>query len=92
LLLATPLTRLAAALLGDPPVLVLDEPTGGLDPEGIAWMRGLLREFADHGRTVLVSSHVLSEVQQLIDQVVIVNNGPLVRRRAGTGRPAHGCR
>jgi ABC-2 type transport system ATP-binding protein len=71
---------LATALLGDPPVLVLDEPTGGLDPEGIAWMRGLLREFADHGRTVLVSSHVLSEVQQLVDQVVIISNGRLVRQ------------
>jgi ABC-2 type transport system ATP-binding protein len=71
---------LATALLGDPPVLVLDEPANGLDPEGIAWMRGLLREFADHGRTVLVSSHVLSEVQQLVDQVVIVNHGRLVRQ------------
>ncbi len=73
---------LATALLGDPPVLVLDEPANGLDPEGIAWMRGLLREFADHGRTVLVSSHVLSEVQQLVDRVVIVNNGRLVRQGA----------
>jgi len=71
---------LAAALLGDPPVLVLDEPANGLDPEGIAWMRGLLRELADQGRTVLVSSHVLSEVQQLVDQVVIVNHGRLVRQ------------
>jgi ABC-2 type transport system ATP-binding protein len=70
---------LAAALLGNPPVLVLDEPANGLDPEGIAWMRGLLRDLADHGRTVLVSSHVLSEVQQLVDQVVIVNRGRLVR-------------
>jgi ABC-2 type transport system ATP-binding protein len=71
---------LATALLGNPPVLVLDEPANGLDPEGIAWMRGLLREFADHGRTVLVSSHVLSEVQQLVDRVVIVNHGRLVRQ------------
>jgi ABC-2 type transport system ATP-binding protein len=71
---------LATALLGDPPVLVLDEPANGLDPEGIAWMRGLLREFADQGRTVLVSSHVLSEVQQLVDQVVIVNHGRLVHQ------------
>ncbi|MGH3326964.1 MAG: ABC transporter ATP-binding protein [Streptomycetales bacterium] len=69
---------LATALLGDPGVLVLDEPTGGLDPEGIAWMRRLLRGFAQQGRTVLVSSHVLSEVQQLIDHVVIVNRGRLV--------------
>ncbi len=71
---------LAAALLGDPPVLVLDEPANGLDPEGIAWMRRLLRDLADDGRTVLVSSHVLSEVQQLVDQVVIVNHGRLVRQ------------
>ena len=71
---------LATALLGDPPVLVLDEPANGLDPEGIAWMRGLLRELAEAGRTVLVSSHVLSEVQQLVDQVVIVNKGRLVRQ------------
>jgi len=69
---------LAAALLGDPAVLVLDEPANGLDPEGIAWLRGLLRELAGQGRTVLVSSHVLSEVQQLVDHVVIVNHGRLV--------------
>jgi ABC-2 type transport system ATP-binding protein len=71
---------LAAALLGDPPVLVLDEPANGLDPEGIAWMRRLLRAFADQGRTVLVSSHVLSEVQQLVDHVVIINRGRLVHQ------------
>ncbi|MGH3345309.1 MAG: ABC transporter ATP-binding protein [Carbonactinosporaceae bacterium] len=69
---------LATALLGDPGVLVLDEPTGGLDPEGIAWMRRLLRGFARQGRAVLVSSHVLSEVQQLVDHVVIINHGRLV--------------
>jgi ABC-2 type transport system ATP-binding protein len=69
---------LAAALLGDPPVLVLDEPANGLDPEGIAWLRGLLRRFAAQGRTVLVSSHVLTEMQQLVDQVVILNRGRLV--------------
>jgi ABC-2 type transport system ATP-binding protein len=71
---------LATALLGDPPVLVLDEPANGLDPEGIVWMRRLLREFADQGRTVLVSSHVLSEMQQLVDDVVIINKGRLVRQ------------
>jgi ABC-2 type transport system ATP-binding protein len=59
---------LATALLGDPRVLILDEPANGLDPEGIAWLRRLLRSLADEGRTVLVSSHVLSEVQQLVDQ------------------------
>jgi ABC-2 type transport system ATP-binding protein len=71
---------LATALLGDPRVLVLDEPANGLDPEGIAWMRRLLRQLAAEGRTVLVSSHVLSEVQQLVDHVVIINKGRLVRQ------------
>jgi ABC-2 type transport system ATP-binding protein len=71
---------LATALLGDPTVLVLDEPANGLDPEGIAWMRRLLRDLAAHGRTVLVSSHVLSEVQQLVDHVVIINKGQCVRQ------------
>lgn len=71
---------LGAALLGDPGVLVLDEPANGLDPEGIAWLRRLLREFASQGRTVLVSSHVLSEVRQLVDSVVIINGGRLVRQ------------
>jgi ABC-2 type transport system ATP-binding protein len=69
---------LATALVGDPPVLVFDEPANGLDPEGIAWLRGLLRRFAAQGRTVLVSSHVLTEMQQLVDHVVILNRGRLV--------------
>jgi ABC-2 type transport system ATP-binding protein len=73
---------LAQALLADPVVLVLDEPANGLDPEGIAWLRGFLRSLAAEGRTVLVSSHVLSEVQQTVDDVVIVARGRLVR--AGT--------
>jgi ABC-2 type transport system ATP-binding protein len=68
---------LAAALLGDPDVLVLDEPANGLDPEGIAWLRTFLRDFAAGGRTVLVSSHVLSEVAQTVDRVVIVSRGRL---------------
>src|SRR6266542_1416007 len=63
---------LATALLGDPEILVLDEPANGLDPEGIHWLRGFLRNFADQGRTVLVSSHVLAEVAQTVDQVVII--------------------
>src|SRR6266508_4367912 len=63
---------LATALLGDPEILVLDEPANGLDPEGIHWLRGFLRNFADQGRTVLVSSHVLAEVAQTVDQVVRV--------------------
>ncbi|MEY7973629.1 ABC transporter ATP-binding protein [Saccharomonospora xinjiangensis] len=66
---------LATALLGDPQVLVLDEPANGLDPEGIAWLRTFLRSYAAQGRTVLVSSHLLSEVEQTIDQVVIVSAG-----------------
>ena len=70
---------LAAALVGDPGILILDEPANGLDPEGIAWLRGLLRGLAREGRTVLVSSHVLSEVQQTVDDVVIISKGALVR-------------
>ena len=69
---------LAFALLGDPGVLVLDEPTNGLDPEGIKWMRGFLRDRAAEGRTVLISSHVLSEVQQSVDRVVIISKGTAV--------------
>jgi ABC-2 type transport system ATP-binding protein len=69
---------LANALLGDPRVLVLDEPVNGLDPEGIRWIRGFLREMAGEGRTVLVSSHLLSEVQQSVDDVVILTRGRLV--------------
>jgi ABC-2 type transport system ATP-binding protein len=72
---------IAAALLGDPPVLILDEPTNGLDPPGISWMRELLREQAASGRTVLVSSHVLAEVAQSVDDVVVVAEGEL--RAAG---------
>jgi ABC-2 type transport system ATP-binding protein len=71
---------LAAALLGDPPVLLLDEPANGLDPEGIAWLRGFLRFLAAEGRTILVSSHVLSEVQQTVDDVVIIARGRLIRQ------------
>jgi ABC-2 type transport system ATP-binding protein len=66
---------LATALLGDPQVLILDEPANGLDPEGIAWLRNFLRSYAANGRTVLISSHLLAEVEQTIDQVVIVSRG-----------------
>ena len=66
---------LAGALLGDPQVLLLDEPANGLDPAGIAWLRGLLRGLADDGRTVIVASHVLSENAQTADHVVIVSDG-----------------
>lgn len=70
---------LATTLLGDPQVLLLDEPANGLDPEGIVWLRQFLRYLADQGRTVLVSSHVLAEVQQTVDDVVIIARGRLVR-------------
>jgi ABC-2 type transport system ATP-binding protein len=70
---------LAAALLGDPQVVVLDEPANGLDPDGIRWLRGLLRHLADQGRTVLVSSHQLNEVEEVANRVVILNRGRLVR-------------
>jgi ABC-2 type transport system ATP-binding protein len=69
---------LAAALLGDPELLVLDEPANGLDPEGVRWLRDFLRDFATKGRTVLISSHVLAEVAQTVDQVLIINHGKLV--------------
>ena len=80
---------LAAALLGDPPVLVLDEPANGLDPQGIRWLRSFLRELAAQGRTVLVSSHVLPEVEQTADDVLVlarvrlVEQGRLADLRAG---------
>jgi ABC-2 type transport system ATP-binding protein len=70
---------LAAAMLGDPAVLVLDEPTNGLDPEGVRWLRGYVRQLAHDGRTVLVSSHALSEVEQTADHVLVISNGRLVR-------------
>ncbi len=69
---------LAAALLGEPEVLILDEPANGLDPEGVHWLRQFLRGYADGGRTVLVSSHLLAEVAQTVDQVVIIAAGRLV--------------
>ena len=69
---------IAAALLGDPPVLVLDEPGNGLDPQGIRWLRDLLRERAAAGSTVFVSSHLLTEVEHLADDVVVLNHGRLV--------------
>ena len=84
---------LAAALLGDPSTLLLDEPANGLDPEGVRWLRLLIRELAGEGRTVLVSSHQLAELAQTVDDVVIINRGRLVthepmsdllERRAGS--------
>ena len=82
---------LAAALLGDPRVLVLDEPANGLDPQGIRWLRDLLRSLAAEGRSVLVSSHVLAEVAQTVDDVVVISGGrsvaqaPLGQLLAGHG-------
>ncbi len=69
---------LAAALIGDPQVLILDEPVNGLDPQGIHWMRSLLRNFADAGGTVLLSSHLLSEVQIVADDLVIIGHGRII--------------
>jgi ABC-2 type transport system ATP-binding protein len=73
---------IAAAMLGDPRVLILDEPANGLDPEGIRWMRDLLRALAAEGRTVLVSSHLLSEMQLMAEDVVILAAGRLIRQGA----------
>ena len=72
---------LAAALLGDPGVLILDEPINGLDPGGIRWLRALLRSLAAEGRTVVLSSHLLAEVEQTVDEVIIVDRGRLVCQR-----------
>jgi ABC-2 type transport system ATP-binding protein len=69
---------IAQALVGRPEVLILDEPANGLDPEGIAWMRGLLRDFADRGGTVLLSSHLLHEVQATVDHLVVISRGAVV--------------
>ena len=71
---------LAATLLGNPRFLVLDEPANGLDPEGIRWLRGIFRHLAGEGRTVLVSSHLLNEVEEFADRVVILSRGRLVRQ------------
>ena len=86
---------LAAAMLGDPTVLVLDEPTNGLDPQGVRWLRGYLRQLADEGHTVLVSSHALSEVEQTADHVLLIAKGRLVRSSTLTALRAEagvGCR
>jgi ABC-2 type transport system ATP-binding protein len=71
---------LAATLLGDPRVLILDEPANGLDPEGISWLRGFLRSLAAEGRTILVSSHALAEIEQTADEVVIIAGGKSIRQ------------
>ena len=87
---------IAHALLGDPSVLILDEPANGLDPAGIRWMRGLLKGYADRGGTVLLSSHLLHEVEQIADEMILIGRGRIVAqgtreellgRRAGGVRP-----
>jgi ABC-2 type transport system ATP-binding protein len=85
----------AGALLGDPELLVLDEPANGLDPEGIRWLRDFLRTFVGEGKTVFISSHVLAEMQQLADEVVIIHQGKLVAHQSVdelTARAAGGTR
>ena len=69
---------IAHALLGDPEVLILDEPANGLDPAGIRWMRDLLRGYADRGGTVLLSSHLLHEIEVVADDLVVIGNGRIV--------------
>src|SRR5690606_6173771 len=69
---------IAHALLGDPQVLILDEPANGLDPAGIRWMRGLLRDFAERGGTVLLSSHLLHEIEMIADELVVIGRGKIV--------------
>jgi ABC-2 type transport system ATP-binding protein len=83
---------IASAMLGDPPVLLFDEPVNGLDPEGIQWVRSLMRQFADEGRTVFVSSHLMSEMEQTADHVLVIGRGHLVADMtmvAFTQRSAH---
>ena len=85
---------IAHALLGDPTVLILDEPANGLDPAGIRWMRGLLKGYADQGGTVLLSSHLLHEVEQIADEMILIGNGRIVARGTRTScsatRPVEG--
>jgi ABC-2 type transport system ATP-binding protein len=87
---------IATALLGDPAVLILDEPANGMDPEGIRWMRGLLQDFASRGGTVVLSSHLLGEVQATVDRLVVIGSGrivasgPLDELLAGSGTLVRG--
>ena len=83
---------IAAALLGDPPVLLFDEPVNGLDPEGVRWVRGLFRRLAAEGRTVLVSSHLMSEMENTADRLVVVGRGELIAEEAVTEFAARGSR
>lgn len=83
---------IAAALLGDPPVLLLDEPFNGLDPEGVRWVRGLLRRLAGQGRTVFVSSHLMSEMQNTADHLVVIGRGRLLADESLADFAARGTR
>ncbi|UPZ27277.1 ATP-binding cassette domain-containing protein [Streptomyces sp. LRE541] len=83
---------IATALLGDPPVLLFDEPLNGLDPEGVRWLRGLLRRWAGEGRTVLVSSHLMSEMENTADQLVVIGRGSLIAAESLAAFAARGTR
>jgi ABC-2 type transport system ATP-binding protein len=81
---------IAAALIGDPEVLILDEPANGLDPAGIRWMRGLLKMYADRGGTVLLSSHLLHEVEQIADDIIMIGRGKIVAEGTPQSLMQHG--
>jgi ABC-2 type transport system ATP-binding protein len=81
---------IAGALLGDPPVLLFDEPLNGLDPEGVKWVRGLFRELAAEGRTVFVSSHLMSEMEHTADELVVIGRGELIAAECLTDFAARG--
>ncbi|MBQ0988136.1 ATP-binding cassette domain-containing protein [Streptomyces sp. F63] len=83
---------IAAALLGDPPVLLFDEPLNGLDPEGVAWVRGLFRELAAEGRTVFVSSHLMSEMEHTADELIVIGRGKLIAAEGVRDFAARGTR
>ncbi|MEU5956466.1 ABC transporter ATP-binding protein [Streptomyces sp. NPDC047525] len=83
---------IATALLGDPPVLLFDEPLNGLDPEGVLWVRGLFRRLAAEGRTVFVSSHLMSEMENTADQLVVIGRGELIAAESVTAFAARGTR
>ncbi|MFF1511498.1 ATP-binding cassette domain-containing protein [Streptomyces sp. NPDC058326] len=83
---------IAAALLGDPPVLLFDEPVNGLDPEGVLWARGLFRRLADEGRTVFVSSHLMSEMEHTADDLVVIGQGRLIAAESLSEFAARGTR
>lgn len=83
---------IAAALLGDPPVLLFDEPLNGLDPEGVLWVRGLFRRLAAEGRTVLVSSHLMREMEHTAEQLIVIGRGELIAAESLTEFAARGTR